>query len=376
MRKKVFPELYKAKMEKDEMENRRKHIGEILSGGKKKSIVDQDRSGFEDIQELPEGGLMPDEEPTSRGLSSGSANEEPGFDAKNITDEQIMQISSEDPKMGKELFDMREAAIKKDIDKEKLEHKKFSEERNYQAGFGKDLHKETDQLREDLVKKRFALDNARSAIESGDTGPISSANLSKIFGRPELETLKGAQLNFAAKELLFSGLSRVSAKGQNMYMEKRISSLAPEVGKTREANLAYQEGLEAEADIDQAYLDNYDRLAAEDKKRFGFVNYEDLKKRALSASAPIQKQIMKRSAFRIKRLEEEEMGASKLKKQVGKNVDKGTPLTDYMMKLYAEKYGKAKGLEVAKKNGYYVPTMEEYRMYSQVPIEYRENIRE
>jgi hypothetical protein len=287
-----------------------------------------------------------------------------------------MAISTEDPKIGKELFDMREAAIKKDTDKQKLQDKRFNEDRKFQASFGKDLHKETDQLREDLVKKRFALDNARSAIESGETGPLSSSNLAKIFGRPELETLKGAQLNFAAKELLFSSLGRVSAKGQNMYMEKRISSLAPEVGKKRESNLAYEEGLEAEADLDQAYLDEYDRLALDDKNRYGFVNYEDLKKRATSSAAPRQKQIMKRAAFRVRRLEEEEMGATKLKKEVGKNVEKGTPLTDYMMGLYAQKYGKSQGLEVARKNGYYIPTIEEYKMYTQEPIEYREKIRE
>ena len=63
-----------------------------------------------------------------------------------------------------------------------------------------------------------------------------------------------------------------------------------------------------------------------------------------------------------------------MKKQVGKNVSKGTPLTLAMAKLYVEKFGKEDALKVAEKNGYRIPTMEEFSSYEKVPQEFREDL--
>jgi len=62
-----------------------------------------------------------------------------------------------------------------------------------------------------------------------------------------------------------------------------------------------------------------------------------------------------------------------LKGKLGKNVLKGTPLTLYMARLYKEKYGKD-ALDIAKKNGYTVPTVEEFRLFRERPPEFREGL--
>ena len=64
---------------------------------------------------------------------------------------------------------------------------------------------------------------------------------------------------------------------------------------------------------------------------------------------------------------------SSIKKEVGKKVIKGTPLTLSMAKLYKDKFGD-KALEVAKENGYLIPTYEDYQSYQSRPREFRENL--
>ena len=65
------------------------------------------------------------------------------------------------------------------------------------------------------------------------------------------------------------------------------------------------------------------------------------------------------------------MGLTKMKEKIGKNVIKGTPLTLGMAKLYQEKFGKDKAIEVAKKNGYYISPREELENYLLTSQEYR-----
>ena len=103
------------------------------------------------------------------------------------------------------------------------------------------------------------------------------------------------------------------------------------------------------------------------------MKYErkDIDKRVHSGIQPLQKHIAQRTSFRLRELEEQEKGLSAMKKDIGKNVVKGTPLTMAMAKLYANKFGK-EALKVAEKNGYYIPTPDEFMSYQKRPEEFRE----
>ena len=66
------------------------------------------------------------------------------------------------------------------------------------------------------------------------------------------------------------------------------------------------------------------------------------------------------------------MGDRKLQANVGKGVESGTPLTLEMARNYIKKYGSTeKALEIAKKNGYRVPTKSELEFYQMSPQQVR-----
>jgi hypothetical protein len=46
-----------------------------------------------------------------------------------------------------------------------------------------------------------------------------------------------------------------------------------------------------------------------------------------------------------------------------------------MAKLYKDKYGQ-NAFQIAKKNGYYIPTLEEFQLFQQRPQEFREGFEE
>jgi len=243
-------------------------------------------------------------------------------------------------------------------------------EKKFHSEYSKEPVKEANQFRATLPKKEMALDFARNAIESENLSYFSPDKLADATGIDLFRTSKGAQLITAGKENLLSNMSRVSARSQNLWFEQRLNSMFAKIGQSKEANLTVLEMLEGEVELDKAYLKEFDRLSEEDTQRYG-VERKDIAKRAQDAIKPLGKEILKRTSYRMKEIEENEKGLSSLKAQVGKNVIKGTPLTLSMAKLYKDKFGK-NGLEVAKKNGYYIPSLEEFKIFQMRPQEMRE----
>jgi len=295
-----------------------------------------------------------------------------GFDVSSLSDEDIARASALDPNLGRSLQHSKDVALREKRGRENIERKTFESERGYHTQFSKEQEKEAENLRTSLSKKEMSLDLSRNAVESGEVGGLSLANLAKRLNIPEWQTMKGAQLETAIKENLLSNMSRVSAKGQNIWFEQRLNSMMAQIGKSQEANLAAQEILEGEVALDRAYLTNFDKISQDDMQQYGFVK-KDIAKRAREQSKPLEKEIMQRTAYRLKEQEEQEKGLPSLQKSIGKNVIKGTPLTLAMAKLYKEKFGK-NALNVAQKNGYYIPTLEEFRIFQERPQEFREEL--
>jgi len=269
-------------------------------------------------------------------------------------------------------LDRMEKEEKKEQDLKKLARKEFEGERSFHTGYSKKIEEQADQMRESIPKKGMALDFSRNSVESGDVSYFSPDKLADATGVDLFRTAKGAQLLTAGKENLLSNMSKVGAKAQNIWFEQRLNSMFPKIGQSKEANLTTQEMLEGELAMDKAYLDAFDRLVEEDEAKYGYTR-KDIQKRAQQEADPIQRQILKRSSYRMKELEEQEMGLDKLKNKVGKDTPKGTPFTLAMAQLYYEKFGD-KGMKVAEKNGYYIPAIEEYETYRRAPQEFREGL--
>jgi hypothetical protein len=265
-----------------------------------------------------------------------------------------------------------QAELDRKKEEEKEKKRSFESNRAFQSSYSKKAEEDANKLRESLPKKEMALNFARNAVETGDISYFSPDKLADATGIDLFRTSKGAQLTTAGKENLLSNMSRVGSRAQNMWFEQRLNSMFPKIGQSKEANLTVQEMLEGEAEIDRAYLNAFDRLSEEDEKQHGFVK-KDITKRAYDSIKSQEKEILKRTTYRMKEIEDQEKGLSGMKSQVGKNVAKGTPLTLAMAKLYKSKFGE-NALSVAERNGYYIPTLEEFKIFQQRPEEFREEI--
>jgi hypothetical protein len=287
-------------------------------------------------------------------LSSESSNSL----SNQLAPDQIAAISLLHPELGKVLQDQIKGS-----------EKKFVGDRSYHSDYAKKAEESATQLRESIPKKEMALNYARNAVETANLGYFSPDKLADVTGMDLFRTAKGAQLVTAGKENLLSNMGRVSARAQNIWFEQRLNSMFPKIGQSKEANLTVQEMLEGEVALDKAYLDEFDRLTQSDESKYGYVK-KDISKRAHDASKPLEKEILSRTTYRMKEIEEVEKGLTALKKEVGKNVVQGTPLTLQMAKLYKEKFGD-NALAVAKKNGYHIPTLEEFQNYRLTPQQSR-----
>lgn len=290
----------------------------------------------------------------------------------NLNDSERQQFAAIYPQESKALEAQRGNRIAENIAAQKQKRSEFESERAFHTGYSKEAVKSANVLRESLPKKQAALSLARNAIESGDLSFLSPDKLADSTGIDIFRRAKGAQLITAGKENLLNNMSRVSAKAQNIWFEQRLNSMFPKIGQSLEANLTTQEMLEGEAAMDGSYLNEFDRLQKEDMQKYGFEK-KDIEERARNNIKPMEKEIFQRTSYRLKEIEEQEKGLNSLKKSVGKNVVKGTPLTMAMMKLYHDKFGE-KALEMAKKNGYYIPTLEEFRTFQIRPEEFREEL--
>lgn len=258
---------------------------------------------------------------------------------------------------------------------QKEQHREFESERSYHSGFTKDIEKEYENLRIVIPAKENAIDLAKEAVASGNVGQFSKDAIANVLPSPfseALRTAKGAQLITAGKENLLNNMSRVSAKAQNVWFEKRLNDMFPQIGQSQEANKTVSEMLDGELSMEKARLNLFDKLAQEDENKFGYVR-KDIGRRVAQEVEPLNQKIFERTSYRLRELEEQEKGIQQLRKNVGKKVSKGTPMTMGMMKLYLEKFGD-KSLERAKKDGYSIPTLKEFDLYRSEAREFRDKL--
>lgn len=363
-RKIIMTEMLK-RQGKEDLLNKKSQLFDQFLNPDQQSFGDQIRGE----QNVPQGIFKPEFE-EQNAPPQEQPQQKKKFDASTIPDELIFKLGLVDKDAAQEVRMAKDSALKQNRFIEESERKEFKEERDYHSSYAKEAEKDANNLRTTIPRKENALHFARDAVETGDMSYFSPDKLADATGIDLFRTAKGAQLVTAGKENLLSNLSRVSARAQNLWMEQRMSSMFPKIGQSQEANLTTQEMLEGEVEMDKTYLKEFDRLADEDQEKYGYVR-KDIQKRAVNAAKTEQDEVLKRTSYRIKEVEEQEKGLTSLKKQVGYKVLKGTPLTLTMAKLYKEKFGD-KALATAKANGYYIPSLEEFKYYQQRPEEHRD----
>lgn len=319
------------------------------------------------------------------GLENEPSKPQERRSAADIPDYEIAQLQLAEPGLANMIQRMKDTAIRERQEEEKAERRREENEnkiereekrdlREFHMKYSKPEVERVDKMEQDLARKEFALDLGREAIESGNIGGFSKDFLADKYNLPFLKSSKGAQLTLAAKEQLFPNLNRISAKAQNQYMEQRMASMVPLLGQSDESNMTVQTILEGEADLDKAYIDEFRKLQDLDNASPLGVEKKDIKQRAIRNVQVKNKEIMRRTAYRLREIEEKEKGLDKVKSKVGKNVPKGTPATLGMGRLYIEKYGKENAVKMLKKNGYDIPSDDEFDLFLMTPKEYRETL--
>lgn len=280
------------------------------------------------------------------------------------TEDQIAAVSTINPQLAGQMQKHNEN-VRNEIQKRKdQEYKRFIDDRTYHSKYSQEQEQEVNATEERLIKNKQARELAKNAYENEDLSFFSWDNIANMTGLENLRTARGAQLVLAAKDTLINNLGKVSARGQNLWLERRMASMFPQVGQNLEANQTMEAMLEGEDLLDSAYVNAFNKIAAEDEEKYGYVR-KDASKRARKFQNSVSNDILKRTAYRTKVIAENEIlnkGLSALKKEVGKEVPKGTPLTVGMAKLYKEKYGENYKKKAAK-DGYTVPSYDDVKMY-------------
>lgn len=265
---------------------------------------------------------------------------------------------------------------KAEIENRKLQQRVDSAERDWHTKFSIDQEKKVAALRESIPKKNNALTHARAAIGSGETGLMTGTWLADITGIEAFRGVEGAQLEIAAKEHFFGNMSRVSAKAQNVFFEKLLKNMFAQVGQTPETAMAFIEMLQGELNMDDAFVKEFDRLSAEDERRYTYPR-KDVERRARQAVEHLEDLNLDRSLYRVRRLAEAQKSPKEIKKNLMNKVPEGTPLTLERKFMFMDKFGgdAKSAIKAAKRLGYKIPSAADIRLYMMPNKEFAKQMR-
>ena len=276
-----------------------------------------------------------------------------------LTDQQIMKLSASP-------FKQNQEEAKTALEMRKVNQDKFERDREYNTKAAAPAVKEFESERMASRLGRLAIQNMRQAVSTGQTGPLSWSNIARRTGLNEFQGPDGALLAQAQKELLVKNLSSISAKSNNLWMDKVMQSVSVEAGDQFHPAKMKIAALEGAADLADARLNAFDKIYQDDIKAVGYPQ-ADIANRAFKASEKEAQNILNRTAFRTREIWEEDQGDRALAKTLTKKVEKGTYLTPRMQKIFvANSNGDlAKAGQNIKKLGYTIPTKKELLEWQQ-----------
>lgn len=270
------------------------------------------------------------------------------------------------PGAGKGKFDQAKGIEADIIANKKLDqtNRKLAQgDRDYAASTNKDFHAEYAGLSKTLPQAEFLLNAAEQAVQSGELGPLSLANLAKRTGIHELNSPEGSIAEAAIKGGLIGNISKVAAKGLNVYLEKVAMDAYIKTGESTANNQVKLEVARAEVELGKLKKDAYQQVLDSDLEQFG-AEQPFLARRADKLMEAQQKEITNRSSYKIKRVLESAKGPQKLAKDWNKPVPKGTPLTPEMGMIILNQVGDPNLMvQRAKQLGYNILSAEQIEAY-------------
>lgn len=212
-----------------------------------------------------------------------------GFNPADIPDEAILKAAAIDPNLAREL-----RAAKDSQERRSFEREKYA--RQESRDINVPIEKELMQVRKNIPLQRQAIEDIKSAAPNVGTRDY----IADLFNFEPLRTAEGTKLKTAVKDFFLSDLTRVGAR-PNQWIEQQLADALPKIGREPLSNLITAAGLDFKVDLAEKRAEVLDRLAEEDREKYGYVR-ADREKRAYQEMKPYVSERQKELEKEIRKL--------------------------------------------------------------------------
>ncbi len=196
----------------------------------------------------------------------GAEQPQQNFDASKLSDEQIAQVSSVDPNMGRALTHAKDVALREKREDQKMQFEKEKLSRKEQGEISKPILLELNESRKNIPLQEQAILDIQEAAPN-----VSGLDyFADVTGFEPLRSAHGAKLKTAIKDFFLSDLTRAGAR-PNMWIEQQLADALPKIGRSAQANLITAEGMKFKLDLAKKRIEEIDKLAEQDRDKYGFV---------------------------------------------------------------------------------------------------------
>jgi len=217
------------------------------------------------------------------------------FDPSQISDQDIIELSTIDPQMAAAAQRAKTEAGKQRRHQETIQQRNKELTRKEEGEISKPILIEMNQVRKNIPLQEQAIEDIISAAPN-----VNSLDyFADITGFEPLRSAEGAKLKTGIKDFFLSDLTRVGAR-PNQWIEQQLSDALPKIGRSKEANLITAEGLKFKVDLAKRRMETIDRLAEEDREKYGFVkgdidsrSYKEMKKYVIDRQKTLSENIKK-----------------------------------------------------------------------------------
>lgn len=238
---------------------------------------------------------MPTRQPQSPVSNIPQKSAQQSFNPANIPDQTILQLSGIDPVLGRTAQQLKDVALREQREQQNQSRKEdeFNKKRQFELEdlarkeeneIAKPVLLELNQVRKNIPLQEQAIEDIKNAAPN-----VSARDyIADLTGFEPLRTTEGAKLKTAIKEFFLSDLTRAGAR-PNQWIEQQLADALPKIGRSPEANLIVSEGMQFKVDLSKKRVETIDKLAEQDREKFGFVR-GDVDSRAFKEMSPYVKE--------------------------------------------------------------------------------------
>lgn len=220
-----------------------------------------------------------------------------GFDIKKLPENKLKALAGFKGQPGQPGIygNIAQAELDRRSEEKKVSFEKEKLARHEETEISKPILIELNQMRKNIPLQEQAI------VDIQEAAPNVSAldYFADITGFEPLRSAEGAKLKTGIKDFFLSDLTRVGAR-PNQWIEQQLADALPKIGRSAEANLITAEGLKFKLDLAKKRIETIDKLAEQDREKFGFVKgdidsraYDEIKKFAINRQKQLQDNIKK-----------------------------------------------------------------------------------